>query len=233
MSEQEQTSADETADDVEESADANVTDETATEPAAAESEVDLEALVAENPEEVARLLERLDLVNDLLDTADLATAAMDDRMVQELTGTASNLGAAADGLATEDAAALGEATGANAGELAEAVEGVAQLQRSGTLDDLLELADAISLASAAMDDEMVMNLASTGGRLGELADTAADDDVAGSLDAMLAALGEAGQEEPSEVGMLGLVGALRDPEVKRGMGYLIAVAGALGRNLDR
>ena len=65
---------------------------------------ELEDLVAEHPEEVARVLERLGLVNDLLDTADLATAAMDDQMVQELSGTATTLAAAADGLATPDAA---------------------------------------------------------------------------------------------------------------------------------
>ncbi|MDG5777571.1 DUF1641 domain-containing protein [Haloarculaceae archaeon H-GB2-1] len=193
----------------------------------------LESLVAENPEEVARFLERLGLVNDLLDTAELATSAMDDRMVQELTGTATNLGAAADGMATEDLAKLGESTGENAAELADAIEGMAKLQRSGTLDDLLALGDAVALGTAAMDDEMVMKLTATGSKLGELADTAADDDVARSLEAMLEALGEASDEEPTAVGAFGLLGAMRDPEVKQGMGFLVAVARALGRKRRR
>ncbi|MFB6185011.1 MAG: DUF1641 domain-containing protein [Haloarculaceae archaeon] len=193
---------------------------------------DLEALVAENPAEVALFLERLGLVNDLLDTAELATAAMDDRMVQELTATASNLGAAADGAATDDLAKLGESTGENAADLADAIEGMARLQRSGTLDDLLALADAVALGSAALDDEMVTQLAATGSRLGELADVAADDDVADTLETLLEALGEAGDEEPTTVGALGLLGALRDPEVKRGMGFLVAVARALGRDVS-
>jgi len=124
----------------------------------------LEDLVADNPDEVARFIERLGVVNELLDTADLATAAMDDRMVEELTGTATNLGAAADGLATPEAARLGEATGENADELADAIETLARLQRSGTLDDLLAMADLLALASNAMDDEMVTDLAATGTR---------------------------------------------------------------------
>src|SRR6056297_852799 len=104
-------------------------------------EPDLEELVADNPEEVARFLEHLGIVNELLDTADLASAAMDDRMVEELAGTATNLGAAADGLATPETARLGEATGENAAELADAIETLARLQRSGTLDDLMAVAD--------------------------------------------------------------------------------------------
>jgi len=190
---------------------------------------DLESLVADNPEEVARLLERLGLVNDLLDAADVATSAMDDEMVQSLAGTGTNLAMAADGMATDETVELGEAVGENADDLAEGVETVAQLQRTGTLDDLLELAELASLASAAMDDEMVMSLASTGTRLGEVADTAADDDVARGLEDVLAALGEASSDEPERVGAIGLVKAVRDPDVQAGLGVVIALARALGQ----
>jgi len=190
---------------------------------------DLESLVADNPEEVARLLERLGLVNDLLDAADVATSAMDDEMVQTLAGTGTNLAMAADGMATDETVQLGEAVGKNADDLAEGVETVAQLQRTGTLDDLLELAELASLASAAMDDEMVMSLASTGARLGEVADTAADDDVARGLEDVLAALGEASSDEPERVGAIGLVKAVRDPDVQAGLGVVISLARALGQ----
>jgi len=190
---------------------------------------DLEALVAENPEEVVRLLERLDLVNDLLDATQVATSAMDDEMVQSMAGTGANLAMAADGMATEETVKLGEAVGENATDLAEGVETIAELQRTGTLDDLLEMAELASLLSAAMDDEMVMSLASTGTRIGELADTAAEDDVARGLDNVLTALGEASSEEPKEVGTLGLLKATRDPDVKAGLGVVIALARALGQ----
>ncbi|WP_248299487.1 DUF1641 domain-containing protein [Halorhabdus amylolytica] len=190
---------------------------------------DLESLVEDNPEEVARLLDRLGLVNDLLDAADVATSAMDDEMVQSLAGTGTNLAMAADGMATDETVELGEAVGENADDLAEGVEKVAELQRTGTLDDLLEVAEIASLASAAMDDEMVMSLASTGSRLGEVADTAADDDVARGLEDVLAALGEATSEDPEQIGAIGLLKATRDPDVQAGLGLVIAIARALGQ----
>jgi uncharacterized protein YjgD (DUF1641 family) len=192
-------------------------------------EVDLESLVAENPEEVARLLDRLGVANDLLDTAELATSAMDDRMVQELSGTATNLGAAADGLATPEAAQLGEAAGENAEDMADAIEGVAELQRSGTLEDLMAMADLIALATNAMDDEMVTELAATGTTLGEVADTASDDDVARTVESLLEAVGEAGAEPTEPVGAVGLIKALRDPEVKAGLGFFLSLAKAVGQ----
>ncbi|MBZ6496841.1 DUF1641 domain-containing protein [Natrinema longum] len=191
----------------------------------------LEELVADNPEEVARFLERIDVVNDLLDTADLATAAMDDRMVQDLSGTATNLGAAADGLATDEVAALGEATGENADDLADAIEALARLQRSGTLDDLVAIADVAALGSSAMDDGMVTKLAATGTSLGEVADTAADDDVARTLEAVLGAVGDASADPTEPLGVRGLVRALRDLDVRRGLGFAISVARNLGRRL--
>lgn len=195
-------------------------------------EVDLESLIAENPEEVARFLDRLGVANDLLDTAELATSAMDDRMVQELSGTATNLGAAADGLATPEAAQLGEAAGENAEDMADAIEGVAELQRSGTLEDLMAMADLIALASNAMDDEMVTELAATGTTLGEVADTASDDDVARTVESLLEAVGEAGAEPTEPVGAVGVVKALRDPEVKEGLGFFLSLAKAVGKTAE-
>jgi uncharacterized protein YjgD (DUF1641 family) len=193
---------------------------------------EVRAAIAENPEEVARFLTHLGEVNDLLDGTAVATSALDDEMVQTLAETGTNLGAAADGMATPELARLGESTGENATELAEAIETLAQLQRSGTLDDVLALADTLSLVTAALDDEMVMNLTKTGSRLGELADAAADDDVAGSLESVLQAVGEAGEQPAEAPGFIGLVKAMRDPEVQTGLGFVLAIARALGRDLQ-
>lgn len=195
----------------------------------ASEDVDLEALVAENPEAVARFLERLDVVNELLDVGDVATSAMDDGMVESLAGTGTNLAMAADGMATEETVDLGTAVGENATELADGIDTVARLQRTGTLDDLVEFAELVSLVTGAMDDEMATSVAATGSRLGEIADTAADDDVAAGLENVLTALGEANAADPEPVGTIGLVRSLRDPEVKAGLGVLVALAGALGR----
>ena len=220
-------------------------DETGTDEAAADLDADtgpadaggdlppeVREAVAEHPEEVARFLDNLGEVNDLLDGTAVATSAMDDEMVQNLTATGTNLGAAADGLATPEAAQLGEAAGENAGDLAQAIETLARLQRSGTLDDVLALADTLSLLTAAMDDEMVQNLTATGSRLGELADTAADEDVAGSLESVLEAVGEAGDQPAEPPGVVGMVKAMRDPDVQSGMGFMLAVARALGQDLN-
>jgi uncharacterized protein YjgD (DUF1641 family) len=193
---------------------------------------EVRSAVAEHPEEVARFLDNLGEVNDLLDGTAVATSALDDEMVQTLAETGTNLGAVADGLATPEAAQLGEAAGENAGDLADAIETLGRLQRSGTLDDVLALADTLSLVSAAMDDEMVMNLTATGSRLGELADTAADDDVADSLQAVLRAVGEAGDQPPESPGLLGLAKGLRDEDTQAGLAYLLSLANALGGELS-
>lgn len=115
-------------------------------------------------------------------------------------------------------------------ELAAAIEenpeAVARL--IGNLDQVNDLLDALSVATSAMDDEMIMTLASTGSRLGEVADTAADEEVAGGLEDVLQAVGDATSEEPEPVGVIGLVRALRDPEVQAGMGVAMALLRALG-----
>ncbi|WP_227134185.1 DUF1641 domain-containing protein [Halorubellus salinus] len=192
----------------------------------------LAAAIEENPEEVARFLERLDAVNDLLDVLDLGMGAMDDEMVESLAETGGTLAESADGLATRETVQLAEAVGANGGELAEAMETVVALQRSGTLDDLAAIADAVALASSALDDEMVETLAARGTALGELADTAAEPETVRGLGAMLDAVGDATEEPPESVGVVGALRATRDPEVRSGLGFLLAVAKALGSGVD-
>lgn len=188
----------------------------------------LEEAIAENPEEVVAFVERLGLVNDLLDTTSLATAALDDRMVQELSSTSSLLLESADGLATPETARLAGSVGENAADLEAALETLVRLQRAGTLDELAQLADGLTLATAALDDEMVQTLARTGSRLGEVVDTAAEPETARGIERALRAVGEAEASEPAPLGAVGLVRALRDEEVRRGMGFLVALARGLG-----
>ncbi|MFP4591720.1 MAG: DUF1641 domain-containing protein [Halobacteriales archaeon] len=193
-----------------------------------EGDPTLSVHVAKHPEEVARALEHLGLVNDLFDAAALGRAAMDDEMVESLASTGTDLAMAADGMATPELVHLGDAVGAEAEALAAGMRTLGRLQREGTLDDLAELAGLASLAMAAMDDEMVAEVAATGSRLGELADTATDAEVADGLEQLLAAVGPAMSSEPEPVGLLGLARATRDPEVRAGLGRLLAIARALG-----
>ncbi|WP_226023814.1 DUF1641 domain-containing protein [Halomicrobium salinisoli] len=190
---------------------------------------ELAAAIEENPEAVAEFVRRLDGVNDLLDVLALGESALTDDMVRELSGTTATLAESADEIATDETVGLAGAVGDNGEELQDALESLVALQRTGTLDELIELAEVVSLATAALDDEMVRSLAATGGSLGELAETAADDDARGGIEALLEGVGEAEREPPEQVGPVGLVRAVRDPDVQYGLGYLLSLAAALGR----
>ncbi|MGB9933481.1 DUF1641 domain-containing protein [Haloarcula amylolytica] len=192
-------------------------------------QTDLEAAIQQNPEAVAEFVEHLDAVNELLDVLSLGESALSDEMVRELSATGSTLAESADGLATDETVALAETVGENGDELQDALETLLVLQRSGTLDELAELAEVGSLATAALDDEMVTSLAGTGAALGEVAQTAADDDTRDGMETLLAGLGEAEREPAEPVGPVGLLRGLRDPDVQYGLGYLLALAGAVGR----
>jgi uncharacterized protein YjgD (DUF1641 family) len=189
---------------------------------------EIERAIAENPETVAALLEQSGQLSALLDTLTLVEDSLDDEMVESLTSDATTLGLAATELADQETVELSAAVGQNGDELADAVERVAMLQRSGTLDQLTEVADVIALLTDAMDDEMIETAAATGTSLGEVADTAADDEVRRGLVRILHGVGHADAEAAEPVGLVGLLGALRDPEVQAGMGYLVAVARGIG-----
>jgi uncharacterized protein YjgD (DUF1641 family) len=120
-----------------------------------------------------------------------------------------------------------------AAALAEDPEAVAAFVRR--LDDVNELLDVLALATEAADDEMVSSVAGTAGSLGELADEAAEPETIRGARTLLRALGDAGDPETTyrEVGALGLLRALRDPEVKRGLAFLVALARGIGRELER
>ncbi|OYR52576.1 DUF1641 domain-containing protein [Halorubrum sp. Ea8] len=190
---------------------------------------DLEAAIEENPEAVAEFVERLDAVNELLDVLSLGENALDDEMVRELSATGATLAESADGIATDETVGLAAAVGENGDELREALETLTELQRSGALDDLAELAQVGSLATAALDDEMVTSLAGTGAALGEVAQTAADDDARDGVKTMLDGVGAAHRSDPEPVGALGLARSIRDPEIQYGLGYVLAVSKAIGR----
>ncbi|WP_380679102.1 DUF1641 domain-containing protein [Salinigranum sp. GCM10025319] len=189
----------------------------------------LEAAIADNPDAVAAFVRRLDAVNELLDVVALGTSALEDDMVAELAGTAATLAEAGDGLATEETVRLAALVGQNGDDLAAALETLVDLQRAGTLDEFVGVADALSLATAALEDDMVAELARTGSRLGEVADEAADPAAARGLTRLVRAVGDAEAADPERVGAVGLLRSTRDPEVQAGLGYLLALARAVGR----
>ena len=196
----------------------------------AEAQTELEAAIAENPEAVADLVRRLDAVNEVLDVLALGENALTDEMVREMAGTGATLAESADGLATEETVGLAETVGSNGEELQEALESLVVLQESGSLDELVELADVASLLTAALDDEMVVSLAGTGASLGELAESVAEDDARDGVETVVGGLKTAESEPPDRVGPVGLLKATRDPAVQHGLGYLLAMARAIGES---
>jgi uncharacterized protein YjgD (DUF1641 family) len=189
----------------------------------------LEAAIAQNPDAVAAFVRRLDAVNELLDVVALGTGALEDDMVAELAGTAATLAEAGDGLATEETVRLAALVGEHGDDLASALETLVALQRAGTLDELVGVADALSLLTAALEDDMIAELARTGSRLGEVADEAADPDAVRGLSRLVRAVGDAEADRIDPAGPVDLLKATRDAEVRAGLGYLLALARAVGR----
>jgi uncharacterized protein YjgD (DUF1641 family) len=190
--------------------------------------------IEENPEAVAEFVRNLDAVNELLTIVELGSGAMDDEMVMELAGTADLLVESADGLATRDTVELANAVGENGEELSDAVDTMVELQESGTLDDLADAAEVVSLAGGAMDDEMVMTLAQAGNNLGEVADAAADPAAARGMQMLLDSISEScvHKQAPEKMGVVGLMKAIRDPDVQRGLGFWMSVAKNAGAMIN-
>ncbi|MFW5964993.1 MAG: DUF1641 domain-containing protein [Natronomonas sp.] len=197
---------------------------------ATEIPTELEAAIEENPEAVAEFVQRLDAVNELLDVLALGESALTDEMARDLADTTSTLAESADGLATDETVGLAESVGQNGAELQDALETLVTLQRTGALDELVELASVATLLTAALDDEMVRSLAATGSSLGELAQTAADDGTHDGLETVLESVGDAERQPSERVGALGLVKAARDPDIQYGLGYVLSIARAIGEN---
>lgn len=165
----------------------------------------LRAALAKHDAELASGVERTDELADILTTAIIVTASADDEELDYVTDSTSNLLTAADGLTTDGAATLAGELGENADELAAALETVLELQRTGQLDDLLELAETASALEV-------------------------DDDAVAGLNTLLSSISEA-QQQSRPVSVLGLVSGLRGRDARSGLGYLLSVLQALGRRL--
>ncbi len=116
----------------------------------------------------------------------------------------------------------------------EAADTMVELQQDGTLDDLTEAATAISLVADALDDEMVVEVAGLANELGLVAGSATQENTIRTLQAMMDAMDEADTfDDPEKIGMVGAMRKLRDDDIQRGLGFLMAFLGALGRQIDR
>jgi uncharacterized protein YjgD (DUF1641 family) len=164
---------------------------------------EIERAILNSPEEVAARLEEMDVEDEVLEDVDTDAEGGQVRRTVE----------------------------ANQEELSAGLEKVVRLERDGTLDELVEIADAVTVLSSALDDEMVMSVAEMGGSFGEVADTASEDDSVDTLDSAVRSLSKA-KRESEPMGLLGAVRASRSKEFRRSLGFLVSVAQNLGEELD-
>ncbi|MDY7081347.1 MAG: DUF1641 domain-containing protein [Halobacteria archaeon] len=169
---------------------------------------ELENLISRNPDAVAERLEEMGVADEVLEGVDVE--GEDEKTTRTVESTID----------------------ANRNEINEAVLKVVELERDGTLDELVGLANALTLVSSALDDEMVMSVAGTASSLGEVADAASDEDAVRAIEDTVNAVSEA-RRDSEPVGVLGMLGAMRKPEVRRSLGFMISMAKNLGERLER
>ena len=219
-----------------------------------DGQVAIEDALASNGETLAAAIDRSDELNNALETAILVVATADEEELDELTGSAVNLIAAAEGISTEGTAELATDLGENAEELSDSMELVVALQEGGHLDDLAALATAFTDSLSAEElDRLSRMLAENGselvaaleavvelqedGQLEPLLETAntlsaleIDDEAVAGLNNLLGAVGDA-QRVSKPTGLRGILRGLRSRELRASLGYLLTVLRALGRRL--
>jgi len=168
-------------------------------------EAALRAAIDEHGEDVAAVLERSDEAKELIDTVVLMIASAEEDDVAYVADALSSLIRTADGAATEETVALAEYLGENGGDATEALDKLLELDRDGTLDDLLEMGKTLS--------ELDL-----------------DADSVATLNRLLAAVEEA-EEEAEPTGLLGAVRSIRGRDARAGLGYLVALLRSTGRRL--
>lgn len=159
----------------------------------------------EHGAELAAALSHTEQVEDLIETVILVVASADEEEVEHVTDSLVALANAVDGLATEESVALAEAIGERGDDAAAALETVLRLEREDELGNLVDLAGTLSALD--LDEESVEG-----------------------LNRLLDAVGEA-ERDHEPVGLLGGLRAARTPDVRAGLGYLLAVVRARGRRL--
>lgn len=154
-------------------------------------------------------------------------AALTPGTVDRLATLAERLGNVLDTLTSPEVLALAEQVRTSAPALTRLLRRLEELDRTGALDLLLDLAGALGALSHSLSDAMVQRAADTLRSVAEVGDLAVSSGLADRAPALAAALRQAGAEaaaDPGRLGLFGLIRALRDPEVQRSLKFLLAVA---------
>jgi len=175
---------------------------TTTEEGPSDGERALREAVDEHGEQLAAALEHTDEFEDLLETVVLVVSTADEDEVEHVTESLTNLVAAADDLSSDEMTRLVAMVREDGDALADALSLLVDLQRDGSLEELLDLARTLSALEV-------------------------DDDAADGLNRLTAALGEA-ERTAAPVGPLGFARSLFGSDVRAGLGYLRALLRSLG-----
>ncbi|GGL64899.1 DUF1641 domain-containing protein [Halocalculus aciditolerans] len=172
-----------------------------------EGEEALRAVLETYGGDYADAAEYTDELEDILETAVLVLASADDDEVDYVTDSVVTLVQSADAISNEGTVALAEGVGENSDELADALDSVIGLQKSGDLDALIEKAPL-------------------------LAELDIDETTIDTLNRVLDAVDEA-EKESEPTGLFGAMRALSSAEGRAGLGYAISVLKGIGSRLPR
>jgi uncharacterized protein YjgD (DUF1641 family) len=196
-----------------------------------------EALV-DHDAHLAAAVESTDELVDVLTTAIIVAASADDEELEHVSDSASNLLDIADGLTTDEVAALTENLGEDADDVADLLTVAAALGASLSPSEVERLSSMVEDNGSDLVDalDVLLDLHEEGTLtdLLDLAETLStldiDDDTAEGLNTVLGAVGEA-QRESEPLTLSGLFGDLRSADFRAGVGYLLSLLSALGRRV--
>ncbi|MEM0089378.1 MAG: DUF1641 domain-containing protein [Archaeoglobaceae archaeon] len=111
-----------------------------------------------------------------------------------------------------------------------ALDKLVWLEKSGNLDAIIGFASLIKIVQDSISDTVVDRTSEILSNLGLLSVKFTNDRAL----ALLNAIGDAicrCESEPQPVGLIGLIRALRDPDVKKAIGILLNIAKELGKQI--
>jgi uncharacterized protein YjgD (DUF1641 family) len=111
--------------------------------------------------------------------------------------------------------------------LTHALKRVDELYQSGALDTMLDMAQVLQAAKVSVGDAMVHRLANMVRVLGEMVDVATTCGLPEKLPAVVEAVGTAradAEADQTNLGVLGLMKALRQPETQFALKFMLALS---------
>jgi uncharacterized protein YjgD (DUF1641 family) len=174
------------------------------------------------------MAEQIPVLSDALGgVAGAAAASVTEGMIQRLAVMAERSVTALDAVTDPEVLALLQQLRASAPALTKTLKRLDDLNTSGALDTLLELAEIAQVFRVSMGDSMVARMADMVRQLGEMADLLLTSGLPKAAPALMQAVGAAqvdAAKDPSSIGLMGLVRSLREPQIQFALKFVLALA---------